>query len=262
MPRFAANLSMMFTEAPFMARFEAAASAGFRGVEYLFPYAEDARALAAALRDTGLTQALYNTDAGDFAAGERGFAAVPGAEARFRADIDRALDYAAHLGPANIHIMAGIAKGPRARATYIENLAHACAQAPDQGFVIEPINHRDMPGYHLDNQEEARGIIAEVGAANLGLQLDLYHCQIMQGDLTERIRALAPVTRHAQVASVPDRHEPDRGETNFPHLMRVLDETGYAGWVGCEYRPEGETLAGLDWFAPYRAAQGQPRKTD
>ena len=255
MPRFAANLSKMFTEVPFMQRFEAAAQAGFKGVEYLFPYAEDAGGIAAALADNGLTQALYNTSAGDFDAGERGFAAVPGAQDRFRADLDQALEFAAKIKPQNIHIMSGIAKGPAARAIFLENLAYATAHAPDQGFVIEPINHRDMPGYHLDNQEEARGIIGETGAANLALQLDLYHCQIMQGDLTERIRALAPVTRHVQVASVPKRHEPDTGELNFPHLMRTLDDAGYTGWVGCEYRPEGETLAGLGWFAPYKDAR-------
>ncbi len=255
MPRFAANLSMMFTEVPFMERFEAAAKAGFRGVEYLFPYEENAGEIAAALADNGLVQALYNTSAGDFAAGERGFAAVPGAKDRFAAILDQALEYAQTIRPQNIHIMSGIAKGPAARATFIENLRYACAHAPEQGFVIEPINHRDMPGYHLDDQEDARGIIAEVGAANLGLQLDLYHCQIMQGDLTERIRALTPVTRHVQVASVPKRHEPDRGETNFPYLMQVLDESGYDGWVGCEYRPQGETLDGLGWFEVYRAEQ-------
>lgn len=255
MPRFAANLSMMFNEVPFMQRFEATAQAGFSGVEYLFPYAEDAGDIASALKDNGLTQALYNTNAGDFAAGERGFAAVPGAGDRFRTDLDQALEFAAKIAPVNIHIMSGIAKGPAARATFLENLHHACAHAPDQGFVIEPINHRDMPGYHLDNQEDARGIIAEVGAPNLALQLDLYHCQIMQGDLTERIRSLAPVTRHVQVASVPKRNEPDRGELNFPHLMTVLDQTGYDGWVGCEYRPEGATLDGLGWFAGYRDGQ-------
>ena len=210
MPRFAANLSMMFNELPFMQRFEAAAKAGFKGVEFLFPYEENAQEIAAALKDNGLTQALYNTSAGDFAAGERGFAAVPGAQDRFSRDIDLALEYAAEIEPVNIHIMSGIAKGPASRATLLQNLADACARAPGQGFVIEPINHRHMPGYHLDNQEEARGIIAEVGAANLSLQLDLYHCQIMQGDLTERIRALAPVTGHVQVASVPARNEPQR----------------------------------------------------
>ena len=252
MPRFAANLTMMFTEVPFLERFAAAAAAGFGGVEYLSPYAEEPEAVAAALREAGLRQALYNTDPGDFAAGERGFAAVPGQKARFAADLDRALRYGEALEPDNIHIMCGIAKGPAARATFIENLRYACARAPQQGFVIEPINHRDMPGYHLDNQEEARAIIAEVGAPNLGLQLDLYHCQIMQGDLTERIRSLAPVTRHVQVASVPDRHEPDKGELDFGHLMDTLDATGYDGWVGAEYRPEGITEDGLGWFAPYR----------
>ena len=255
MPRFAANLSMMFNELPFMQRFEAAAKAGFKGVEFLFPYEEKARDIAAALKDNGLTQALYNTSAGDFAAGERGFAAIPSGKARFASDLDLALEYAAIIGPANIHIMSGIAKGPAARATLIENLGYACARAPEQGFVIEPINHRDMPGYHLDDQDEARGIIAEVGAPNLRLQLDLYHCQIMQGDLTERIRALVPVTAHVQVASVPARNEPHTGEVNFAHTMRTLDETGYTGWVGCEYRPAKGTLEGLDWFETYRAAQ-------
>ncbi len=255
MPRFAANLSMMFNEMPFMQRFEAATKAGFKGVEYLFPYEEDAGEIAVALKDNGLTQALYNTNAGDFAAGERGFAAVPGAQDRFSRDIDQALDYAAKIAPVNIHIMSGIAKGPAARATFLENLSDACARAPGQGFVIEPINHRDMPGYHLDNQEDARGIIAEIGAPNLSLQLDLYHCQIMQGDLTERIRALAPITAHVQVASVPTRNEPHTGEVNFAHTMQTLDETGYTGWVGCEYRPANGTLAGLDWFEQYRASQ-------
>ena len=255
MPRFAANLSLMFNEMPFMDRFEAAARAGFKGVEYLFPYAEDAGEIAAALSSSGLTQALYNTTAGDFDAGERGFAAVPGQEARFMDDLEQALAFAARIKPANIHIMAGMAKGPAARATYIANLARACERAPEQGFVIEPINHRNMPGYHLDNQEEARGIIGEIGAPNLALQLDLYHCQIMQGDLTERIRALAPVTRHVQIASVPDRAEPDTGETNLGHLMETLDATGYDGWVGCEYHPRAGTVEGLGWFERWKGAQ-------
>ena len=255
MPRFAANLSMMFNEVPFMERFGAAAEAGFTGVEYLFPYAEDAAEIRAALDAHGLEQALYNTSAGDFEAGERGFAAVPGAEARFDEIMDQALAYAQTIQPQNIHIMSGIAQGPQARETLLENLARVCAKAPNQGFVIEPINHRDMPGYHLNNQEDARAIIAELGLPNLRLQLDLYHCQIMQGDLTKRIHALAPVTAHVQVASVPARQEPDTGELNFTHLMRELDASGYTGWVGCEYRPAGNTLEGLDWFTPYRPSQ-------
>ncbi len=252
MPRFAANLSMMWPEIPFLDRFAAAAGAGFRAVEYLFPYAHPADEVGARLEAAGLAQALYNTPAGDWDGGERGMAAVPGAEARFEADLERALAYAAVIRPRNIHIMAGIAQGPEARATYIANLRKACAAAPDQGFVIEPINHRDMPGYHLGRTDDARGVIAEVGAPNLRLQLDLYHAQIMEGDLTMRIRALAPVIAHVQIAGVPERHEPDSGELDFHQLMGVLDATGYDGWVGTEYRPRAGTEAGLGWFERYR----------
>ncbi|MEO1458072.1 MAG: 2-oxo-tetronate isomerase [Pseudomonadota bacterium] len=255
MPRFAANLSMMFTERPFLERFGAAAAAGFRAVEYLFPYAEEAAAIRAELDRHGLEQALYNSPPGDWDAGQRGFAAVPGAEERFAEDLERALAYAAVIRPRNIHIMAGIVQGPAARATYIANLRRAATRAPEQGFVIEPINHWDMPGYHLSRTDDARGVIAEVGAPNLRLQLDLYHAQIMEGDLTRRIEALAPITAHVQMAGVPLRHEPDAGEANFPHLMATLDRTGYTGFVGCEYRPAAGTEAGLGWFAPYRDAQ-------
>ena len=254
MPRFAANLSMMFGEHAFLDRFAAAAAAGFRGVEYLFPYDWPAAEIAARLADHGLTQALFNAPPGDFAAGERGLAAVPGAEDRFAAALDQALAYADALAPGAVHVMAGLAQGPAARATYVANLSKACAAAPDRLFVIEPINHRDIPGYHLNRTDDARGVIAEVGAPNLRLQLDLYHAQIMEGDLTTRIRALAPITAHVQVAGVPDRHEPDGGETDFHRLMAELDATGFSGWVGCEYRPAGETTAGLGWFDRYRSA--------
>lgn len=252
MPRFAANLSMMFAERSFLDRFEAAASAGFLAVEYLFPYPHSAEEIRARLDAHALTQALFNTAPGDWEAGERGSAALPGQQARFADDARRALDYAAVLRPRNIHVMAGLAQGPEARAAYIANLKSICALAPQQGFVIEPINSRDMPGYHLSTTEDARAVIDEVGAPNLGLQLDLYHCQIMEGDLTRRIEALAPLIRHVQVAGVPDRHEPDSGELNFADLMWTLDSVGYEGWIGCEYRPAGRTEDGLGWFAPYR----------
>lgn len=255
MPRFAANISMMFTELPFLERFGAAAEAGFRGVEFLFPYAEEAADIRAELDRHGLEQALFNTPPGDWDAGQRGFAAIPGAETVFDEGIDKALSYAQTIRPKNIHIMSGVAQGPQARATLLENLHRACTRAPEQGFVLEPLNHRDVPGYHLNNQEDARSVIAELGLPNLRLQLDLYHCQIMQGDLTKRIQALAPVTGHVQVASVPDRNEPDTGELNFTHLMQVLDDSGYDGWVGGEYRPAAATLDGLGWFAPYRNSQ-------
>lgn len=254
MPRFAANLTMMFNEVPFLDRFGAARRAGFWGVEYLFPYAYQPSEIRARLDEHRLEQALFNTPPGDWEAGERGAASMPGLEARFDEDIERALLYAEVIRPRNIHIMAGLAQGPRARTTYIANLKRACARASDQGFVIEPINNRDMPGYHLTTTDEARAVIAEVGAPNLKLQLDLYHCQIMEGDLTRRMEALGALIGHVQVASVPDRHEPDGGECDFVHLMRTLDRIGYQGWVGCEYRPAGATEAGLGWFAPYREA--------
>jgi hydroxypyruvate isomerase len=255
MPRFAANLSMMFGEHGFLDRFAAAAGAGFRGVEYLFPYDHPADAIAGRLSDNELTQALYNTPPGDWEAGQRGKAAVPGAEDQFARDLDRALEYASTLRPGAIHIMAGIAQGPASRATFLANLAKAAAAAPEQLFVIEPINHRDMPGYHLSRTDDARAVIAEVGASNLKLQLDLYHAQIMEGDLVMRIRALAPITAHVQVAGVPERHEPDSGECDLTRLMTELDATGYAGWVGCEYRPRAGTREGLGWFERYRKEQ-------
>ncbi len=255
MPRFAANLTMMFNEVPFLDRFGAARRAGFRGVEYLFPYEFDPADIRARLDEHWLEQALFNTSPGDWGAGERGAAALPGGEARFADDLEQALRYAETLRPRNIHIMAGLAQGAEARAVYIENLKRACARAPEQGFVIEPINSRDIPGYHLATTTDARDVIEKVGAPNLRLQLDLYHCQIMEGDLTRRIEALQPLIGHVQVAGVPDRHEPDAGETDFHHLMGTLDRIGYAGWVGCEYRPAGATEAGLGWFARYQEAE-------
>lgn len=252
MPRFAANLTMMFTEHAFLDRFAAAAKAGFEAVECLAPYGERAEDVRDALEAAGLTFALFNTPPGDWEAGERGSAALSGASGRFLEDLERALEYAALLKPANIHVMAGIAQGPGARARYIEALAHAADRAPDQGFVIEPINHRDMPGYHLSRSDEARGVIAEVARPNLRLQLDLYHTQIMEGDLTRRVEALAPLIAHVQIAGVPERHEPDQGESRLEHLLATLGRVGYDGWIGCEYRPAGRTEDGLGWLSPYR----------
>jgi len=256
MPRFAANLTMMFTERAFMERFAAAAAAGFQGVEYLFPYDHDPKAIRAELEAHRLEQALFNAAPGNWGAGERGLAAVPGEEDRFDAAIATALAYADVIEPRRIHIMAGLAEGQNARATYIANLKRACVMAPERRFVIEPINSRDMPGYHLSCTGDAVAVIDAVNAPNLGLQLDLYHAQITEGDLTRRIERLAPLTEHVQIAGVPERHEPDTGELAFAHLMETLDRTGYDGWVGCEYHPAGRTEDGLGWLARWQQRTG------
>ena len=254
MPQFAANLTMMFTEVPFMDRFGRAAAAGFKAVEYLFPYAHPADEIAAALRKYGLTQALFNLPPGNWEAGDRGMAGHPGREAEFRQSVETALDYARVIGCRTLHCMAGItARGidrEEAWASYIANVRHAAAAAAPLGItvVLEPINGRDMPGYLLSTTTDARRVIETVGAENLGLQLDLYHCQISEGDLAMRIKDLATVTKHMQIAGVPERHEPDTGEVNYPYLFEIIDGTGYAGFVGCEYRPRGKTEDGLGWF--------------
>lgn len=255
MPRFAANLTMLFTEHGFLDRFGAAEAAGFAGVECLFPYEAPAEAVRARLDEHRLDMALYNAPPGRWAEGERGFAAVPGAEARFRDSLAEALRYAEILRPNAIHLMAGIAEGAEARATYLANLRAACAAAPEQLFVIEPLNPRDMPGYHLLGVDDARAVIEAVGAPNLQLQLDLYHAQITGGDLVTRLRALAPLLAHVQIASVPERCEPDRGELSLDRLMDELDAIGFRGWVGCEYRPAAGTVEGLGWFERYREAR-------
>lgn len=251
MPRFAANIDWLFTERPFLDRIPAAAAAGFGAVEILNPYAHDPQALRDALDAAELGLALINTPAGDQAAGERGTAALAN---RFAADLDRALRTAEVLRPEAIHIMAGIAGGQAARETYCANLAMATAAAPDRRFTIEPINGRDIAGYHLSRTDDAARVIAAVGASNLGLQLDLYHLQISEGDLTRRIAALAPLIVHVQIAGVPDRGEPDRGETSLMHLMATLDAADYRGWVGAEYRPAAGTEDGLGWLAPWRVS--------
>ncbi|PLX39003.1 MAG: hydroxypyruvate isomerase [Hyphomicrobiales bacterium] len=255
MPRFAANLSMMFTERPFMERFAAAAEAGFEAVEYLFPYEHDAAAIRAELDSNGLTQALFNLPPGNWDEGERGLAALPGREGQFAASLDTALAYAEVIGVPRLHAMAGIASGEDARAAYIANLKLAAEKAAERGLtlLIEPINTRDMPGYHLSRTDDALAVIDAVGAANLRLQLDLYHCQIMEGDLARHIERLLPFVDHIQIAGVPDRHEPDLGEVNYPYLFDRLDELGYDGWIGCEYRPRDRTENGLGWFGSYRA---------
>jgi hydroxypyruvate isomerase len=264
MPRFAANLSMMYTEHEFLDRFGAAAQDGFKAVEYLFPYAYDKAELVRRLAAHGLAQVLFNAPPGDWERGERGLACLPGREDEFRRSfIEQALPYAQALGCPRIHAMAGLAPAgaDRAalRATYVANLAWAATQAASAGVqvLIEPINTRDIPGFFLNRQDEAHAIVAEVGAPNLKVQMDLYHCQIVEGDLAMKIRQYLPTGRvgHIQVAGVPERHEPDLGEINHPYLFALLDELGYDGHIGCEYRPRKGSSAGLGWFAPYRVRQ-------
>ena len=261
MPNFAANLSFLYTEHPMLERFAAAAEDGFRGVEMLFPYALPATTLAAQARAQGLQVVLCNVPPGDWTLGQRGFAAVPGSEALFRDSLLRALDYAVTLQCPALHVLAGLlpagADRSRAAATYRDNLAWAVEQARPAGvtLMIEPINPRDIPGYFLNHQAEAHAVCAQACAAtgldNLKVQMDLYHCQIVEGDLARRIEAHIAGIGHMQIAGVPDRHEPDSGEVNYPFLFSLLDRLGYAGWIGCEYRPRNGTRAGLGWLRPW-----------
>ncbi len=249
MPRFAANLSFMFTEVPFLDRFEAAAKAGFRAVEFLFPYEWQATDIAARLKANGLTQALFNLPPGDWDKGERGLAAMPGREAEFDAALATALRYAEVLGCGRIHAMPGLRHHGAMRPTYIANLRRAARLAAKSGVdvVIEPINTRDIPGFFLNTTGEARAVIHEVGEANLGLQFDLYHRQIQEGDTATALAEFIGLTRHIQIANPPDRGEPDDGEMNYSYLFRRIDELGFKGFVGCEYKPRGATVAGLEW---------------
>ncbi|MGW8888868.1 2-oxo-tetronate isomerase [Streptomyces sp. NPDC055749] len=267
MPRFAANLSMMYTEHDFLDRFAAASADGFQAVEYLFPYAYEATALRSRLDDHGLRQVLFNAPPGAWDSGERGIAALPGREAEALSGIDRALDYAAALGCPRVHVMAGLvepgatpAQSSRHRDTYLANLARAAerAAAVDVDILIEPINGRDMPGYFLSTQAEAHAVVREVGAPNLRVQLDLYHCQITEGDLTTTLRRDVPTGRvgHLQIAGVPDRHEPDQGELNIRHLFGVIDDLDFDGWIGCEYNPRAGTSEGLGWLKGYKDYTG------
>lgn len=262
MPKLAANLTMMFNEAPFLERFARAATAGFGAVEFLFPYDHPPETVARALEDNGLEIALFNLPPGDWAAGERGLAALPRREDDFARALETALPYARALGARRVHAMAGIpprgADPGSCRETYVRNLRAAAAFFAPHGVdvLIEPINGRDIPGYFLNRQADAVAAIEEIGAANLGLQMDLYHCQVVEGDLATRIARHFAHIRHFQVAGVPERQEPDGGEVNYPYLFELIDSLGYAGWIGCEYRPRGRTEDGLAWARPYGVGGG------
>jgi len=253
MPKFAANLSLMFNELGFLDRFAAARSANFDAVEFLFPYAFDADQIAGRLQRYDLQLALFNLPAGDWTGGDRGMACDPRRIGEFQDSVELGLEYALDLGVKQVHCLSGklhpAVPPERAHAILVENLRFACAALAPHGIrvLVEPINDRDMPGYFLTRSSQGAALIAEVGADNLFLQYDIYHMQRMEGDLANTLRALMPLIRHIQLADVPGRHEPGTGEINFPYLFRVLDELGYDGWVGCEYNPLGDTVGGLGW---------------
>ena len=257
MPKLAANTSMMYQEHGFLDRFDAAAKDGFKAVEFLFPYDVPAADIKRRLDANGLALALFNGPPGSWAGGERGIASIPGREVEFKQSIAKALEYASVLGNKRLHVMAGLIQPGQDRArhreVYVKSLAHATKEAASLGItvVIEPINTRDIPGFFLNRQDEAHAICAEVGAANLKVQFDLYHCQIVEGDLAMNMKKYFPGIGHIQIAGVPERQEPDIGEINYPYLFRLMDELGYDGWVGCEYRPRGKTSDGLVWAKPW-----------
>ena len=245
---------MMFNEVPFPERFAAAAKAGFDAVEFLFPYDYPVADVTRWLKENNLKSALFNMPPGDFANGERGIASLPGREEEFLAGVHKALEYALSLGTPTIHCMAGLLPKDADRAwhrsVFVDNIRIAARELARHGLtlVIEPINTRDIPGYFLNIQAEAHAIRKEIDAPNLKVQMDFYHAQIMEGDLSTTFRNNFDGIGHVQIASVPGRHEPDEGEVNYPHLFQLLDELGYAGYVGCEYRPRARTADGLAWF--------------
>jgi hydroxypyruvate isomerase len=251
MPRFSAHLNFLFTELPLLDRFEAAAKAGFQAVECSNFYEAPAGEIAARLKSNGLTLALFNMPMGDTAAGARGLTALAGREGEFWAAFETALRYADTTGGRRIHLPAGVVHQGAEHAIYVANLRRAAKAAAAAGIevLIEPINRRDIPGFFLTHTEQARDVIAEVGEPGLRLQFDLYHRQVAQGDVARAIEAFAPITAHYQIASPPDRGEPDDGEMNYPYLFRLIDRTGFDFWVGCEYRPRGGTVEGLKWAA-------------
>ncbi|WP_119392250.1 2-oxo-tetronate isomerase [Taklimakanibacter lacteus] len=258
MVRLAANLSMMFQEIPFLERFAAAAEAGFKGVEFLFPYAFDKAEIARRRKEAGLAQILFNTAPGNWDAGERGFAALPARKDVFRRIFEQALDYSITLENPRIHVMAGIpAKDDdlsACRECFVENLRWASGLAKPHGvtLLIEPLNPVDMPGYFLTSADQAAEILADVGASNARLQYDLYHQQMSRGAVAQTLRKHFPIIGHIQIAGVPGRNEPDQNqELNAPYLLKLIDELGYDGWIGCEYRPRAATGDGLGWLKPY-----------
>ena len=261
MPKFAANLTMMFTEAPFLERFAAAQRAGFAAVEFLFPYDYEAAKLGELLKAHSLKLILHNLPAGDWGKGERGIACHPDRVEEFRLGVPRAIAYATALECPKVNCLAGIrpqeVSAEVARKTLVENLRYAAPRLADAGlgFLLEPVNSKDIPGFFIDRTQPGLDVIAEVGAPNLKLQFDIYHAQVMEGDIARTIEREFQRIGHIQLADNPGRNEPGTGEINFPYLFRRIDELGYDGWIGCEYKPRGTTEAGLGWFEAYRAAR-------
>jgi len=258
MPRFAANLSMMFTEVPFLERYERAAKAGFTAVEYLLPYAFSVEEVAAPLAKYNLKQALFNMPAGAWDQGERGIAAIPGREAEFDKSLATALEYAKATNVPIIHCMAGYppkgADMAEVERLYKSNIAKAADFFAPHGITvgIEPINQRSMPGFFLRTIKQAVGYIEELGRPNLKVQFDFFHVQMEEGCVALKLRENYKHVCHCQLASAPDRNEPDRGELNYDYIYKIVDELGYPGYIGCEYNPANGTEAGLGWFAPYK----------
>ena len=254
MPKFAANLTMMFNEVPFPERFAAAAKAGFSAVEFLFPYDYQAADVARWLKENNLKNALFNMPPGNWSTGDRGMASIPGREQEFCDGVAKAIEYALALGTPTIHAMAGLLPEGTDReahkASYIDNIWYAAKELGKHGLtlVIEPINSRDMPGYFLNLQSEAHAICQEIGEPNLKVQMDFYHAQIMEGDLTMTFKNNFARIGHVQIASVPTRNEPDQGEIDYRHVFKLFDDMGYQGYVGCEYKPRGRTEEGLGWL--------------
>ena len=258
MPKLAANLTMLYNEVDFLDRFEAAAKSGFAGVEYLFPYAYPKEQLAERLAKHKLTQVLHNLPAGDWAAGERGIACHPNRVSEFQDGVGKAIDYARLLGCKQVNCLAGIAPKDVApdtiRATFVDNLRFAAKSLSAAGIklLIEPINTFDIPGFYLSHSRQGLDIIRDTGSNNLFLQYDIYHMQRMEGELAATMKAHLVQIAHLQLADNPGRNEPGTGEINYRFLFRFLDSIGYAGWIGCEYKPKGNTVEGLAW----RAAHG------
>ncbi|EGR0234029.1 hydroxypyruvate isomerase family protein [Vibrio vulnificus] len=257
MAKFAANLTMLFNEVDFLERFEQAHQCGFKAVEYLFPYAYEPKILADKLTQYGFEQALFNMPPGDWDAGERGFAAIPGREEEFKQSVETSLLYAQALNCKKVHAMSGIVDAKFTRQQHIETFINNIRYAADKfakydiELLIEPLNNRDVPDYFIAHQREAVELIKQVKRSNVRLQFDLYHAQIMDGDLTVMIRDLADYIGHVQIASVPLRHEPSEGEINYPYIFEQLDLAGYQGWMGCEYKPKQSTKEGLVWAKNY-----------